>query len=135
MTLLSTSKPLTGHLLRKQANSKAASIRDRQHLLIHPPPPNLNNRPTDILPTPPPRQKNEFTLKQSYSVLDPNKIDQSIHKELNKVLYKWRSLTPISPSQVEPTSTLLRSQWIVKEKLNKDVSSRVVLNGASHATS
>jgi len=130
MTLLSTSKPLTGHLLRKQANSKAASIRDRQHLLIHPPPPNLNNRPTDILPVPPPRQKNEFTLKQSYSVLDPNKIDQSIHKELNKVLYKWRSLTPISPSQVEPTSTLLRSQWIVKEKLNKDVSSRVVLNGA-----
>jgi len=129
-SFLSHTKHLTGHLLRKQAAKAAASIRDRQHLLTHPPPSDLNNRPTDALPTPPPRQKNEFTLKQSYSVLDPIKIDQSIDKELNKVLFKWCSLKPISASQVEPTSILLRSQWIVKEKLNKDVSSRVVLNGA-----
>lgn len=129
-TLLSTTKILQGHLLRKQANSKAASVRDRQHLLTYPPPTDLNNRPTDILPNPPPRQKNEFTLKQSYSVLDHTKIDKSIDKELNKVLYKWRSLRPIPTSQVEPNSILLPSQWIVKEKLNKDVSSRVVLNGA-----
>ena len=99
------------------------------HLQNHPIPTDLTNRPTDLRPIPPPRQQNEFTLRKAYTILDPIKIQNSVAKELNKAFTKWQSLKLIPRSQIEPDAVTLPSQWIVKEKLDKTVSSRVVMNG------
>jgi hypothetical protein len=40
-------------------------------MLLHPPPKHLTNKLTSILPSPPERQQNEFSLQKAYKVLPP----------------------------------------------------------------
>ena len=141
LTTTSTLQPYTfvaapdahksGHQLRKQANATAAAIRDRTHRETHPPPRNLNNRTTDLRPIPPTRQQNEFTVNKALRVLDPDKVNAALNKELDKVFVKYKSLRLITPQEIEHNAVHIRTQVIIKEKTNKDITARMALDGGA----
>ena len=120
----------TTHLQRKAINLRLASNRDRIHKLSNPPPPSLTNRSTDIRPSPPARQQNEFPLKKALFLLDPTKIKAAVDKEMDKVFTKFHTLRLITPAQVEPNAVFLRNKLILREKTNKDVTARLALDGS-----
>ena len=103
----------SGLELRKQAFIKEAAIRDRNYILLNPPPPSLNNRATDARPKPPPRQTNEFPIKKALKIFDPDKIIIGIKKETDKCFITYKSLRPIKQSDLEPGAVFIRSQCIV----------------------
>ncbi len=121
----------SGHKLRKQLLLKDASLRDRSHLSTHPPPSDITNRSTDLRPIPPPVQTTEFPLHKAMRYLDPVSVQQSLNKELTKVFVTYKPLRLLtSPSEIEPNAVRVASKMFVKLKLNNDINSRLVLNGA-----
>ena len=120
----------TTHLQRKAINLRLASTRDRIHKLSNPPPPSLTNRSTDIRPSPPARQQNEFPLKKALLLLDHSKVKAAVDKEMDKVFTKFHTLRLITPAQVEPNAVFLRNKLILREKTNKDVTARLALDGS-----
>ena len=120
----------TTHLQQKAVNLRFASTRDRIHRLSNPPPPSLSNRSTDIRPSPPVRQQNEFPLKKALLLLDPTKVTSAVNKEMDKVFTKFYTLRLITPAQVEPNAVFLRNKLIIREKTNKDVTTRLALDGS-----
>ena len=118
------------HLQRKAINLRIASNRDRIHKLSNPPPLSLTNRSTDVRPSPPARQQNEFPLKKALLLLDQNKVNAAVDKEMDKVFTKFHTLRLITAAQVEPNAVFLRNKLILREKTNKDVTARLALDGS-----
>lgn len=127
--LLSSTQDISGHQLRKRHLLHQAALRDRQHIIAHPPPPELNNRSTDIRPTPPRRQQNEFPLHKALLVLDPPKVHAAVDKEIKKIFSTYTSLKIIKPNDVETTAVFVPTKLIIREKTNKDVTARMALGG------
>ena len=101
----------TTHLQQKAVNLRFASNRDRIHRLSNPPPPSLSNRSTDIRPSPPVRQQNEFPLKKALLFLDPTKVTSAVNKEMDKVFTTFHTLRLITPAQVEPNTNIIRLRY------------------------
>lgn len=120
----------TGHQIRKQLLIRNASLRDRLHRQENPTSQSLSNRATDIRPSPPLRQQNEFPLAKALTALDPTKVNAAVAKEVDKVFTKYISLRRIPPSLVEPNAVFVRSKLIIREKTNKDVTARLALDGS-----
>lgn len=124
-------KPPTGHQIRKQILIKAAAKRDHHHQTLHPPPPDLNNRATDIRPTPPPVQTTEFNLLTAMKTLDPPAVAQSLHKELTKIFTTYKPLRFInSRADIHKNAVRIGNKLIIKLKRDNTINSRLVLNGA-----
>ena len=120
---------LTGHKFRKMQNLRNASIRDRLHLRLYPIPDNLNNRITDIRPSPPIRQQNEWPLHKALRILDSAKVNAAVDKELTKIFTTYKSLRIIPQSSVEANAVFLRNKLIIREKLSKEITARMALGG------
>lgn len=120
----------SGHQIRKQLLLRTAATRDRLHILANPIANSLSNRATDIRPSPPLRQQNEFPLAKALHALDPTKVNAAVTKEMDKIFTKYVSLRRISPSTVEPNAVFVRSKLIIREKTNKDVTARLALDGS-----
>ena len=123
------------HLLRKLAASRTASQREREHMLLYPPPKDLTNHITTILPSPPVRQKNEFGLIKALTVLPPPRVLAAVGKELHKIFDKFVAMKLIDKANIEKTAIYLRSLLIIKEKTNKDITARLAINGAGQPPS
>jgi hypothetical protein len=104
-------------------------------MLLHPPPKHLTNKLTSILPSPPERQQNEFSLQKAYKVLPPEKVTAALDKELNKIFVKYKPMKLIDKADIEKHAIYLRSLLIIREKTNKDVTARLAINGASQPPS
>lgn len=122
-------KPLTGHQLRKRQLLQTAALRDRTYRLLHPTPAFLNNRPTELRPTPPERQQNEFSVRQALHHLDPLKVQLAITKETTKIFPTYHSLKVIQPHEVEAGANFIPNKLILREKTNKDVTARIAMCG------
>ena len=125
----------SGHLQRKLENARNAAQRERQHKLLNPPPPSLNNHLTNIMPIPPTRQQNEFSLKNALLALPPVKVSAALQKEINKVFIKFGAMKLINKANIEKHAVFLRSLLIIREKTNKDVTARLAINGAGQPSS
>lgn len=125
----------SGHLQRKLENARNAALRERQHMLLNPPPPSLNNHLTNIKPIPPARQQNEFSLKNAQLALPPVKVSAALQKEINKVFIKFGAMKLINKANIEKHAVFLRSLLIIREKTNKDVTARLAINGAGQPPS
>ena len=115
---------LSGHKIRKRINLKTASIRDREHLLANPIPEGLNNRATDIRPSPPPRQQNEFTIRKALNIFPADRIAAALDKEITKCFTTYQSLRLIDANELEEGAVFIRSQCIIREKLDGSVTAR-----------
>jgi hypothetical protein len=100
-----------------------------------PPPKDLTNHLTTILPSPPARQKNEFSLIKALTVLPPPKVIAAVSKELNKIFKKFGAMKLIDMANIEKTAIYLRSLLIIREKTNKDITARLAINGAGQPPS
>ena len=102
---------------------------------LYPPPKDLTNHLTTILPSPPVRQKNEFGLIKALTVLPKDKVFAAVGKELHKIFVKFKAMKLIDKSNIEKTAIYLRSLLIIKEKTNKDITARLAINGAGQPPS
>ena len=123
------------HLRRKLAASRNASQREREYILHNPPPKDLTNHLTNILPSPPTRQQNEFSLKNAPNHLPLPKIDAAVTKELDKIFTKHNAMKLIHKANIEKRAVFLKSLLIIKEKTDKTVTARVAINGAGQPPS
>ena len=123
------------HLDRKLAASRTASQRERDHMRLHPPPKELNNHLTNILPTPPTRQQNEFSLKNALMCLPPPQVIAAVGKELHKIFIKFGAMKLIDIANIEKNAVYLKSLLIIREKTNKDITARLAINGAGQPPS
>jgi hypothetical protein len=119
------SKLLTGHQLRKRMNFKSAAVRDREHMDANPIPDGLNNRATDIRPTPPARQQNEFTISKALSIFPKSSVDEAVLKEITKCFTTYKSLRLINFKDLEEGAIFVRSQCIIRDKLNNELTARI----------
>ena len=119
------SKLLTGHQLRKRMNFKSAAVRDREHMDANPIPDGLNNRATDIRPTPPARQQNEFTISKALSIFPKSSVDEAVLKEITKCFTTYKSLRLINFKDLEKGAIFVRSQCIIRDKLNNELTARI----------
>jgi hypothetical protein len=125
---------ISGHHFRKRINLKAASICDREHLLAYPIPEGLNNRATDIRPSPPPRQQNEFTIRKALNIFPADCIAAALDKEITKCFTTYQSLRLIDANELEEGAVFIRSQCIIREKLDGSVTARIPVDGGSQPT-
>jgi hypothetical protein len=76
-------------------------------------------------------QSTEFPLHKAMKLFDRTAVQNSLHKELNKIFVTYQPLRVIKhSSEVDKDSITLASKMFVKNKLNGDINSRLVLNGA-----
>ena len=110
-------------------NSKI--IAAKLHRTEYAPNPTLNNRRTDILPEPLPNLRAEMSIRRATPLFAATDISAAISKELAKHFETYNSLTPISKSNIEPKSVILRSQMFIKKKSNGILSTRLAIDGST----
>lgn len=135
-SLKRTSKPvynndlyfLSAAISRKVAAIKQASARNRLHFISSRN--QLNNRATEIEPTPPQRHRAEISINKAINTLGAITTTAGIAKELTKIFTTYQALKPIALSDIEPDAVYLRSQILMKLKLNGQVTARLAIDGS-----
>ena len=131
-----TSKPLystddyvlSAAIRRKVAAIKQASTRNRLHFIASRI--KLDNRATDIIPTPPPRHKAEISISKAIDTLGAPATTAGLTKELTKIFQTYQAMKPIALSDLEPDAVFLRSQILMKLKLNGQITARLAIDGS-----
>ena len=115
---------------RKLQASRLASQRNRQHIIDTNPIQSLNNRSTKIIPQPPPPRRSEMSIAKAIQQLGPELTRTGIAKEFTKIFDTYQSLKPIAWSDIEPDAVFLRSQMLMKKKLDDRVTGRLAIDGS-----
>lgn len=123
--LISSIQP---HSIRKLALAKLATTAHRNH--FHQSHHTANNKPTTLIPIPLPRLRSEMTITRALKTLETPVVDASLAREMKKVQVSFASLKPITTADIEDKSAFLRCNMLVKEKRNKDVNSRLAIDGS-----
>lgn len=119
---------LTAAIRRKVAAIKQASSRNRLHYIASKV--KLDNRATDIIPTPPLRHKAEISISKSIDTLGATATTAGLTKELTKIFQTYQAMKPIALSDLEPDAVYLRSQILMKLKLNGQITARLAIDGS-----
>ena len=116
-------------LTRKYNNARVASARNRAYrntLDVG----DLNNNPTDIIPSPLPRNiRVEVNSKEAFKKWGFDKVKAGEDKELKKILETYTSYKPISNKDVQPDAIFIPSMALYKEKRDGTVTCRIPGNG------
>ena len=123
---------LSAAIKRKIAKIKQASARNKLHFIASRI--QLNNRATDISPTPPPRHKAEISISKAITTLGTVGTTAGITKELTKIFSTYQAMKPIALSDLEPDAVFLRSQILMKLKLNGLITARLAIDGSKQPT-
>ena len=121
-------KGATSHLERKLANTRAATAVDSDYFNMsgH----KANNRPTALVPTPLPRARAEMSTTKAYKVLEHQAVTDSVFREVSKAQVVFKSLRPITPSQIQDKHLYLPIRNLVKMKSSGVVNSRLAVDGS-----
>ena len=115
---------------RKLQAARQAAICNKHHRIEHTVDTTLNNRRTDITPSPPPRHRAEMSIALANRKLDPSVVKAGLNKELTKLFDNYKALRSIARSDIEPDAVYLRSQMLVKLKAEGRVTGRLVIDGS-----
>ncbi len=99
---------------------------------LNPPPKDLTNHLTSVLPEPPARQQNEFSLQNALKHLPLPKVEAAVTKELDKIFTKYKAMKLIDMANIEKHAVYLKSLLIIREKTDKTVTARIAINGAGY---
>ena len=96
----------------------------------------LSNASTTIEPQPPPPQpRSEVSAKVAISRWGIDKCRDAEAIQLSKIIDKYKSLRPLTDSQLEPNSVYLRSMSLFKQKSNGEINCRIPVDGSRQPTS
>jgi hypothetical protein len=120
-----TTEPFSTTISRKLDNARRATARNRAHrntLDLG----DLNNKPTDVLPSPLPRNtRPEVSSTAAIKLWGYDKVKAAEDKELTKILTTYKSYKPISKSDITPNNAFIRSLALYKIKSDGTVTCRI----------
>ena len=124
------SSPKSNSIQRKQDNTRVAAARNttfRSTIDLG----DLSNKPSPYQPEPPaPDKRPEVSIKKAYTMYDKDQIDASWEKERTKIFSTYDAMQLIDEADIKPGAIIVRAQLLVKQKLNKTISSRLALDGS-----
>ena len=117
------------HKIRKAALARAASAKHREYFYAskH----TANNKPTPLIPTPQPRHRAEMSVNRAMKMMDVDKVKAANARELKKVTVSFKSLRKIDKNEVQKKHAFIRTNVLVKEKSNGEISSRLAADGST----